>query len=42
MADFVDRWLFDPIIGKFVAAVIGLLIVVTATKFVNRSLSGVV
>ncbi len=39
MADFVDRWLFDPTIGKFVAAVIGLLIVVTVTKFVNRSLS---
>ncbi len=25
MADFVDRWLFDPTLGKFVAVVIGLL-----------------
>ncbi len=42
MTDFVDRWLFDPTIGKFIAMVIGLLIVVTVTKFVNRSLSNFV
>lgn len=36
MADFIDRWLFDPTIGKFVAAAIGLLIVITMTKFWTR------
>ncbi len=39
MTDFVDRWLFDPTVGKFVAVVIGLLIVISVIKFVNRSLS---
>jgi small-conductance mechanosensitive channel len=38
MKEFIKTWLFDPAIGKFVAAAIGLLIVVTTTKFVNRSL----
>lgn len=39
MTDFVDRWLLDPTLGKFVAVVIGVLIVITVIKFVNRSLS---
>lgn len=39
MSEFIERWLFDPTIGKMVAVVIGILIVVTVIKFVNRSLS---
>lgn len=42
MIDFADRWLFDPTIGKFVAVIVGLLIVITVTKFVNRSVSNFV
>ncbi|MFN0088151.1 MAG: mechanosensitive ion channel family protein [Blastocatellia bacterium] len=39
MTDFADRWLFDPTIGKFVAAVVGLLIVATVTRLVKRSMT---
>lgn len=39
MTEFIQRWLFDPSIAKFVAALIGVLIVVAVTRFVNRSLS---
>ncbi|MBP6819959.1 MAG: mechanosensitive ion channel family protein [Acidobacteria bacterium] len=39
MNDFVDHWLFDPTIGKFVAAVIGVLIVIAISRFVKHSLS---
>jgi small-conductance mechanosensitive channel len=42
MKDFVETWLFDPTIGKFVAAVIGVLLVISVTKFLNRSLSNFV
>jgi small-conductance mechanosensitive channel len=38
MQNFIENWLFDPTIGKFVAAVVGVLIVMTLTRFVNRSL----
>lgn len=39
MKEFVDTWLFDPTIGKFIAAVIGVLIVIVIVRFVQRSLS---
>jgi small-conductance mechanosensitive channel len=39
MKDFIETWLFDPTIGKFVAASIGVLAVAAITRFVNRSLS---
>lgn len=39
MADFVDRWLLDPTVGKFVAVVVGVLVVITVIKFVNRWLA---
>lgn len=42
MTDFITNWLFDPTIGKFVAAVIGVLIVITIARLVKRSLSGIV
>ena len=39
MIDLIKRWLFDPTVGKLVAAIIGVLVVITVIKFVNRSLS---
>ncbi len=39
MTQFIERWLFDPVIGKLVALIIGVLVVVTAVRLVNRSLS---
>ena len=35
MKEFVDKWLFDPTIGKFIAAAIGLLIVIVIVRFVS-------
>lgn len=37
--DAINTWLFDPTIGKFVAAMIGVLIVITISRFVKRSMS---
>lgn len=39
MQHFIEKWLLDPIIGKFVVAAIGVLIVVALTRFINRSVS---
>jgi len=39
MEDFIKRWLFDPTVGKFVTAIIGLLIVMTLVRFIQRSLA---
>ncbi len=38
MEGFVDQWLFDPTIGKFVAAVVGILIIITLVRVGQRSL----
>ncbi len=39
MTDFINTWIFDPTIGKFVAAIIGVLIVITISRFVKSSMS---
>lgn len=39
MKEFIDRWLFDPVIGKLIAAVIGLVVVIVVVKVAQRSLS---
>lgn len=39
MPESVESWLFDPTVGKLVAAVVGLLILVTAVRFAQRSAS---
>jgi small-conductance mechanosensitive channel len=39
MEDFIKHWLFDPTVGKLVAAVVGLLIVAILVRFARRSLS---
>lgn len=42
MENFVEKWLFDPTVGKFVAAAIGVLIVMVISRIAKRSLSGVI
>lgn len=37
--NFIETWLFDPTIGKFVIALIGVLIVITISRLMKRSLS---
>jgi small-conductance mechanosensitive channel len=37
MKEFVDRWLFDPNVGKIVTVIIGILIVVGIVRFLQRS-----
>ncbi len=38
MESFVDRWLFDPTVGKIVTAVVGILIIITLVRVGQRSL----
>lgn len=38
MEDFVKRWLLDPFVGKFVAASIGILIIIVLVRFLKRYL----
>jgi len=37
MGDFAKRWLFDPVIGKLVAALIGLVVIYSLVRFLDRS-----
>lgn len=39
MQEFFDKWLFDPTIGKIVSAIIGILIIVTIVRLLQRSVS---
>ena len=38
MDQFAEKWLFDPTVGKFVTAILGILIVVILVRFSQRSL----
>ena len=38
MEEFIRHWLLDPTVGKFVAAFIGILIIVTLVRFLKRYL----
>ncbi len=38
MEDQIKRWLFDPTVGKLVAAMVGLAIIYAASRFTQRSL----
>lgn len=42
MEDFARRWLLDPVIGRLVALVVGLLVIVVVVRLVNRSLKRIV
>ncbi len=36
MTDFINQWLFDPTVGKFVSAFVGVLIIYVIFRFVRR------
>jgi len=36
MDNFLERWLFDPILGKLVVSGVGLLLVVAAVRILKR------
>ena len=38
MEEFIKRWLLDPAVGKFVAASIGILIIIVLVRFLKRYL----
>ena len=39
MEDFVDRWLFDPTIGKIITVVVGILLIIVLVRFAQRTQS---
>ena len=39
MKDFLERWLFDPTLGKIIATVVGILVIRTLVGFFQRSLN---
>lgn len=39
MEDFVNRWVFDPNVGKIVAAIVSILIITVLVRFAQRSVS---
>ncbi|MEO8665619.1 MAG: mechanosensitive ion channel domain-containing protein [Ignavibacteria bacterium] len=39
MDDFVNRWLFDPVVGKIITIFIALVVIVVATKLIRRQTS---
>lgn len=42
MEDFVRRWLLDPMIGRLIALVVGMLVIIVVVRLVNRSLKHIV
>jgi small-conductance mechanosensitive channel len=39
MQELVDRWLFDPAVGKLIASVVGLIVVFVIVRLLQRSIS---
>jgi len=39
MTEFVKRWLLNPVVGRFVAALIGILLVITIVRLIQKALS---
>jgi small-conductance mechanosensitive channel len=39
MSAFIDRWLFNPVMGRLVAALLGIVIVIAVVRFLQRALS---
>lgn len=39
MEQFISKWLFDPMVGKMITLVIGVLIIIVFVKFLQKSLS---
>jgi len=42
MTEFLQHYLFDPVIGKLVTALVAILLLVIVVKFINRSMSRMV
>ena len=42
MEEYVTRWLYDPVVGKVIAAVLGVLIVVSIIRLIQRALGRLV
>jgi len=38
MTEFIQKWLFDPTVGRIVAALVGVIVVGAVVRFVQRSL----
>lgn len=39
MTDSVEKWLFDPTVGKIVTAIVGILIVVGIVRFLQKTIT---
>jgi small-conductance mechanosensitive channel len=39
MQDFLNRWLFDPTVGKIIVSIIGILIIAIIVRFLHRSIA---
>jgi small-conductance mechanosensitive channel len=39
MSEFVDRWLFNPVMGRLVAAMIGIVLVIAVVRLLQKTLS---
>lgn len=39
LQDSIIAWVYDPVVGKLVAAIIGIIIIVTISKIANRSIT---
>jgi small-conductance mechanosensitive channel len=37
MSDLLQRWLYDPSVGRLIAAAVGLLVIIAVVKFLSRS-----
>ena len=36
LSEFLNKWLYDPVVGKIIAAVLAILIIVTIMRFIRR------
>ena len=39
MQGFLERWLFDPLVGKIIFSIIGVLVIAVIVRFLHRSLA---
>lgn len=39
MKDIIDRWLFNPVMGRLIAALLGIVIVIAVVRLLRRALS---
>lgn len=39
MGEFIDRWLFNPVVGRLVAAMIGIVLVIAVVRLLQKALA---